>query len=74
MNINLPQPIAAYFAADKLDGEAVARCFVNGAIVKDEGHTYMLLTTSGPWSPFSEQARLTPSKCNAPRGSSACPL
>ena len=39
MNINLPEPIAAYFAAEKLNGEAVARCFTNRAIVKDDGHT-----------------------------------
>jgi len=29
--LNLPEPIAAYFAADKLDGEAVARCFTKDA-------------------------------------------
>ncbi|MGH6871833.1 MAG: nuclear transport factor 2 family protein [Rhizomicrobium sp.] len=38
--LNLPEPISAYFAADKLDSEAVARCFTNNAVVKDEGHTY----------------------------------
>lgn len=40
MTIQLPEPITAYFAADKLDGEAVARCFTSGAMVKDEGRTY----------------------------------
>src|SRR5262249_4316016 len=30
----------AYFAADRFDGEAVARCFTGDALVKDEGHTY----------------------------------
>src|SRR5882672_5774182 len=38
--LNLPEPIAAYFAADRLDGEAVARCFTKDAVVKDESHTY----------------------------------
>lgn len=38
--ISLPTPIAAYFAADMEDGEAVARCFTDTAIIKDEGHTY----------------------------------
>lgn len=38
--INLPLPISAYFTADIKDGEAVARCFTDTAIVKDEGHTY----------------------------------
>lgn len=36
----LPQPIAAYFTADKGDVELLAQCFTHDAIVKDEGHTY----------------------------------
>ena len=40
MAIDLPQAIAAYFAADKRDGDAVAKCFTERATVKDEGHTY----------------------------------
>jgi hypothetical protein len=40
MQPDLPGPVAAYFAADKLDGEAVARCFTEGAVVTDEGHTH----------------------------------
>ena len=40
MTLDLPGPIAAYFAADKEDGEAVARCFTEAAVVKDEGRTY----------------------------------
>jgi SnoaL-like domain len=39
-SLNLPKPIAAYFAADKNDGEAVSQCFTENAVVKDEGHTY----------------------------------
>ena len=39
--LNLPDPIAAYFAADKRDGESVARCFTRQAIVKDEGLTHV---------------------------------
>ena len=38
--MNLPEPIAAYFAADTRNAEAVARCFTKRAVVKDEGHTY----------------------------------
>ena len=38
--ITLPEPIAAYFDADKRDSEAIARCFTHDAVVKDEGHTY----------------------------------
>ncbi len=40
MTLELPQPVAAYFAADRQDAEAVARCFTEGAVVKDEGHTH----------------------------------
>ena len=40
MNLDLPEPIAAYFDADRRDAEAVASCFTNDAVVKDEGRTY----------------------------------
>src|SRR2546422_11663623 len=38
-SLSLPKPIAAYFAADRGDGEAVSQCFTDNAVVKDEGHT-----------------------------------
>ena len=41
--LSLPEPIAAYFEADKRDGEAVAHCFTNQGVVEDEGQTH-----SGP--------------------------
>ena len=37
---DLPPPVAAYFTADKGDGEAVSQCFTENAVVKDEGRTY----------------------------------
>jgi len=40
MPLNLPKAVVVYFAADKQDGEAVAECFTENAIVKDEGHSY----------------------------------
>ena len=40
MTVNLPTSVRAYFIADKADGEAVARCFTDDAVVKDEGHVY----------------------------------
>jgi hypothetical protein len=40
MTLNLPNPVAAYFVSDELDGDAVARCFTDDAVVKDEGHVY----------------------------------
>ena len=39
-SLDLPKPIAAYFTADKGDGEAVSQCFTENAVVKDEGHTH----------------------------------
>ena len=34
--IDLPGPIAAYFAADGTDADSVARCFTENAVVVDE--------------------------------------
>lgn len=39
-HLSLPEPIAAYFAADERGADAVARCFTNHGVVKDEGHTH----------------------------------
>lgn len=36
----LPPPIADYFAADSLDAGAVARCFLENAVVADEQREY----------------------------------
>ena len=47
--LNLSEPIAAYFAADQRDGEAVARCFTKRAVVKDEGRTYSGLAAIKGW-------------------------
>jgi hypothetical protein len=42
MSINLPKPVTAYFTADadKVNRDAVAQCFTQNAVVKDEGHIY----------------------------------
>jgi hypothetical protein len=48
-SINLPKPIADYFSADKGDGEAVAQCFTENAVVKDEGHAYNGLDEIRRW-------------------------
>ena len=37
--LNLPQPIAKYFAAEH-NPESLAQCFKADAILKDDGHTY----------------------------------
>lgn len=36
----LPKPVAAYFAADRTDGDAIAACFTPGATVVDERRTH----------------------------------
>ena len=40
MNLHLPKSVAAYFADDKVDGDALSQCFTESAVVKDEGHTH----------------------------------
>lgn len=40
MPIDLPKPIAAYFEADKRGADALAQCFTDDAVVKDEGRTW----------------------------------
>src|ERR1700680_4465215 len=49
MSLELPKPIAAYFAVDKGDIVAIAQCFTENAIVKDEGHTYNGMAAIKQW-------------------------
>lgn len=37
--LTLPEPIAAYFAAEH-NPESLAYCFTGQAVMKDDGHTY----------------------------------
>lgn len=39
-SLHLPDPIAAYFAADARGAAAVAACFTPHAVVKDEGRVH----------------------------------
>lgn len=55
MSINLPRAIDAYFAADSGDSEAVARCFTEHAVVKDEGHTYNGVAAIKQWKTDSSK-------------------
>lgn len=48
-HLNLPEPIAAYFDADKRDGETLARCFTKQGVVKDEGQTHTGLEAIKKW-------------------------
>jgi hypothetical protein len=45
----LPEPIAAYFAADEQNPEAVVRCFTAQAVVKDEGRSHVGLDAIRAW-------------------------
>ena len=40
MSVHLPEPIQAYFNADKDNGKALADCFTEQGIVIDEKQTY----------------------------------
>jgi hypothetical protein len=48
MILSLPQPIAAYFEADR-HGETVAKCFTPDAVVKDEGRLHRGLDEIRKW-------------------------
>lgn len=48
-DLNLPEPIAAYFEADGQDGQAVARSFTEGGLVLDEGKTHSGLAAIEAW-------------------------
>jgi ketosteroid isomerase-like protein len=50
MTSELPGIIAEYFEADRgKDAEAIARCFADGAVVRDEGHVYTGLDAIRRW-------------------------
>lgn len=55
MSLDLPKSIHNYFAADRGDSEAVARCFTDDAVVKDEGHTYSGITDIKQWKTASSK-------------------
>jgi hypothetical protein len=48
-DLNLPEPIAAYFEADRRGGDAVARCFTNDGVVIDEGRTHAGVAAIEAW-------------------------
>lgn len=49
MPLDIPSPIAAYFATDRSDAAAVAACFTDDAIVKDEGRTHRGTAAIAAW-------------------------
>ena len=56
MSVDLPAPIAAYIAAENgHDTEALARCFADHAVVRDEGRTIEGLTAIKQWKAETKQ-------------------
>jgi len=51
--LNLPEPITAYFDADRQDAQAVARCFTKDGLVLDEGKTHTGLVAIEAWKASS---------------------
>lgn len=47
--LDLPEPIAAYFDAERQGGEAVARCFNDDGVVLDEAHTHRGAAEIAAW-------------------------
>jgi hypothetical protein len=48
-HLNLPEPIAAYFEADRRSGTTLLRCFTKQAVVIDEGQTHTGLAAIAAW-------------------------
>lgn len=49
MSLQLPRGVAAYFKADGEGGEAVARCFADEGVVKDERETHKGRAAIAAW-------------------------
>ena len=52
----LPDPIAAYFAADQRNADAISRCFTTQAVVRDEGRTHTGLDAIKAWKAAASAA------------------
>src|ERR1700751_611303 len=51
MPISLPKPIASYFASEKAeDASALARCFSDHGVVRDEGGTFTGRAAIARWN------------------------
>ena len=57
MSVALPTPVAAYFAAEKgADADALARCFVEDGVVRDEGGSFKGVAAIKQWNTCECQA------------------
>lgn len=48
--LNLPAPVAGYFAHETADPHAIARCFSEDAVVRDEGLEHRGRTAIAQWN------------------------
>ena len=56
MSIALPKPVAGYFAAENADdADALARCFVEDAVVLDEGRAIKGIAAIKQWNVESKK-------------------
>ena len=49
-SLELPAPIASYFASETTDSQAVAQCFATDALVVDERHEYSGRAAIAAWN------------------------
>src|SRR5256885_726675 len=67
MSIDLPKPVAAYIAAEnEHDLEALARCFAEHAVIRDEGRAIEGLAAIKQWAAETNkkyQHTIEPLKC-----------
>lgn len=55
MSLQLPEAVAAFFSADRHDGEAVSHCFTATAVVKDEGQVHRGAAAIKQWKDASSK-------------------
>jgi hypothetical protein len=56
LSFDLPEPIAAYLAAESgHDMKALAQCFADDAVVRDEGRTFQGLPAITAWKPETKK-------------------
>lgn len=54
MSLNLPEPIAAYFSADTVGAEAVARCFTEDSVLVDKRQAHKGRSAIHQWKATTE--------------------
>ena len=54
MALNVPEPVAAYLAAEEAkDADALSRCFIEDGTVHDEGRDYRGRKSIRQWKPLT---------------------